>query len=110
MIVGLWYCSHHDTTTATDILRNCIKQYNIACGKQNTENSGYHETITCFFVWYIKRYLDAAESHHSFVERVNDFCAHHIESSSPLKFYSKDRLMSVEARLGWVEPDLQALD
>lgn len=109
LIVGLWYCSRHDATEATNILRDRIKQYNIACGKQNTENSGYHETITRFFVWYIKRCLDAAPPHGSFVEIVNDFCAHHIVSSSPLKFYSKDRLMSVEARLGWVEPDLQAL-
>lgn len=109
LIVGLWYCSQYDATTATDILRESIKQYNIVCGKQNTETSGYHETITRFFVWYISRYLEAADPQRSFVETVNDFCAHHSESSSPLKFYSKARLMSVEARLGWVEPDLQAL-
>lgn len=110
LIVGLWYCVQHDATTATDILRASIKQYNLACSKQNTETSGYHETITRFFVWYIRRYLDNADPQRSFVAVVNDFCAHHVESSSPLKFYSKERLLSVEARLGWVEPDLQTLD
>lgn len=110
LIVGLWYCSQHDATTATDILRNSIRQYNLACGKQNTETSGYHETITRFFVWYIKRYLAGTDPQRSFVATVNDFCVHHVERSSPLKFYSQERLMSVEARLGWLEPDLQALD
>ena len=109
LIVGLWYCSRHEADAATSILRESIKRYNIACGKQNTETSGYHETITRFYVWYIKRYLDASDPQLSFLEVVNDFCAHHTESSSPLKFYSKDRLMSVEARLGWLEPDLRPL-
>jgi hypothetical protein len=27
----------------------------------------------------------------------------------PLRFWSKERLMSVEARRGWVEPDLGAM-
>ncbi|MBL8206101.1 MAG: hypothetical protein JNM09_17830 [Blastocatellia bacterium] len=110
LIVGLWHCSQHDAVEATDILRERIKRYNVSCGKQNTESSGYHETITCFFVWYIKRYLNNVDPQRSLVELVNDFCAHHVESSSPLKYYSQERLMSVAARLGWVEPDLRALD
>ncbi len=109
LIVGLWYCSQHDATAATNILRNGIKQYNLACGKQNTESSGYHETITRFFVWYIKRYLDKVEPPLLFVEIVNDFCAQHVQRSSPLRYYSQARLLSVEARRGWVEPDLQPL-
>lgn len=109
LIVGLWYCSQHDTEAATTILRNSIKRYNVSCGKANTDTSGYHETITRFFVWYIKRYLSNTDTQRSFVTLVNDFCAHHVESSSPLKFYSQERLMSAAARLGWVEPDLQPL-
>lgn len=109
LIVGLWYCSRHEADAATSILRDSIKQYNIACGKQNTDTSGYHETITRFYVWYIKRYLETTDPQQSLVELVNDFCAHHTESSSPLEFYSKDRLTSVEARLGWLEPDLRPL-
>lgn len=109
LIVGLWYCSRHEATDALNLLRERIKRYNLACGKQNTETSGYHETITRFFVWYLTRYLHNADPQHSFVTLVNDFCAHHVERSSPLKFYSSERLMSVEARLGWVEPDLQVL-
>lgn len=109
LIVGLWYCSQHDATEATDILRDSIKRYNVSCGKQNTESSGYHETITRFFVWYIKRYLDALDAPRSLVAIVNDFCAQHVERSSPLNYYSQERLMSIAARLGWVEPDLQPL-
>ena len=109
LIVGLWYCSRHDATEAMNILRVSIKRYSIARGKQNTDTSGYLETITRFFVWYLKRYLDKVDSQRSFVEIVNDFCAQHVECSSPLNYYSKERLMSVTARLGWVEPDLQPL-
>jgi hypothetical protein len=60
-------------------------------------------------VWFIKKYLDGAEANRSLVELVNDFCARHGNSNLPLEYYSKERLMSVEARLGWVEPDLQPL-
>ena len=109
LIVGLWYCSQHDETQALNILRDRIKRYSIARGKQNTDTSGYHETITRFFVCYINHYLHDADPQFSLLELVNDFCAHQLENSSPLKFYSKERLMSVEARLGWVEPDLQSL-
>jgi hypothetical protein len=110
LIVGLWHCSKYDAVTATELLRDRIKRYNLACGKQNTETSGYHETITRFFVWFIKKYLDGVEANRPLVELVNDFCARYGNSNLPLAYYSKERLMSVEARLGWVEPDLQALD
>jgi hypothetical protein len=109
LIVGLWHVSQHDTATATDLLRDRIKRYNIACGKQNTDTSGYHETITCFFVWFIKKYLDSVEAESSLVALVNDFCGRYGNNNLPLEYYSKERLMSVEARLGWVEPDLKPL-
>lgn len=109
LIVGLWHCLKYDAAEATSMLRNRIKRYNIACGKQNTETSGYHETITRFFVWFIKKYLDGVEANRSLIELVNDFCRRYGHSNLPLEYYSKERLMSVEARLGWVEPDLQPL-
>lgn len=109
LIVGLWYCSRHDTEDATNILRRSIKRYNLACGKQNTDTSGYHETITRFFVWLTKKYLVAAPPHCSFLQLVNDFCEQHGDKNLPLRYYSQERLMSVTARLDWVEPDLQPL-
>ena len=109
LIVGLWYCSHHDATTATDILRNCIKQYNIACGKQNTENSGYHETITLFWVRIIRSYLSKATLECSLVHLVNDLVTRYSDGKFPFEYYSRDRLMSWEAKTNWIEPDLKPL-
>lgn len=110
LIVGLWYVSQHEPLVATDLIRKRIKHYNLACGKQNTETGGYHETITRFFVWLIAKYLKAAPRNRSFVVVVNDFCARYDDKDLPLRYYTKERLMSVAARLGWVEPDLQPLD
>ena len=55
LAMGLWYLSKHDVPDATKLIRDGIKKYNVATGGQNTDTSGYHETITLFYIWYIKK-------------------------------------------------------
>ena len=55
--VGLWHLLHYSPTESLKKLRHSIKQYNIACGIENTETQGYHETITRFYVWSIYRFI-----------------------------------------------------
>ncbi|WP_428311797.1 hypothetical protein [Hydrocarboniphaga sp.] len=86
-----------------------IRAYNEACGKQNTDSSGYHDTITLASLRAARAWLDASPGVPMF-EALNALLA------SPygrpdwlLAHWSRDRLFSVEARRGWVEPDLLPL-
>src|ERR1041384_547432 len=60
LTVGLWYLMQHEEAEATRLIRAGIKRYNQACGIAQTETSGYHETITLFYVRVIRRYLARA--------------------------------------------------
>ncbi len=45
-VTAAW--TRENPATALDRLRAAIPRYNEATGGQNTEDSGYHETLTCF--------------------------------------------------------------
>ena len=109
LVMAVWYLSMLDVPEATDIIRNGIKSYNAAVGGENTDTSGYHETITIFYIWFVKKFLTNANSENSLVENTNNFCARYGDKNLPFEYYSKELLMSVEARRKWVEPDLQPL-
>ena len=48
-VMALWYCSHQPIPLAMQSIRNGIKKYNVSIGGANTDDSGYHETITVFY-------------------------------------------------------------
>lgn len=86
-----------------------IRRYNESVGGVNDDKQGYHETITQLFILGVRRSL-ARTVGRSLCERVNALlCGPEGRRDWPLGFYSRDRLFSVEARLGWVEPDLAEL-
>src|SRR5262245_4066983 len=57
MTVALWYLIHYSQTEATTLIRNGIQRYNQSQGIVMTTKSGYHETITLFYIWAVSRYL-----------------------------------------------------
>ena len=56
LIVALWYLTHYSELEAINNIRTGIKKYNVAVGTKNTKNSGYHETITMFWMKNIRKY------------------------------------------------------
>lgn len=83
-----------------------IRRFNESKGGVNDETRGYHETITQLYLRGIRRYLDRSPEDWSLSEKVNGLLdAPEGSREWPLKFYSKQRLFSVEARTRWVEPD-----
>ena len=110
LTVALWYLARHTRAEATRLIREGIKRYNRACGVRTTPTSGYHETLTLFWIRIVGGYLErAAGDSRSLVHLVNGLLSDH-DTSLPLNYYSRERLMSGEARARWVEPDLKALD
>ena len=89
-------------------LPDLIRRYNVSVGGVNDENQGYHETITQVFIRGVRRAL--VRSQGGLAERINRLLQEpEGRRDWPLGFYSHVLLFSVEARLGWVEPDLAAL-
>ncbi len=83
-----------------------IRRYNVSVGGVNDERQGYHETITRVFVAGIRLYL-ARSGESDLLVAVNGLLdAPEGQRDWPLRFYSRERLFSVEARLGVVDPDL----
>jgi hypothetical protein len=107
--VGLWHLTRYPADAALARLREGISRYNVACGVANTEGSGYHETITRFHAWMIRGFLRGADLTRTLDELADGLIARHGDGHLPLRYYSRDRLMSPAARLGRVEPDLSPL-
>ncbi|MEM1334580.1 MAG: hypothetical protein AAGG08_14095, partial [Actinomycetota bacterium] len=82
-------------------LRVAIRSYNEATGVENTATSGYHETITRYFVQAVAAL------------RADDLAtvlgARSCERGAPLRHWSRPILFGPAARARWVEPDLRPL-
>jgi hypothetical protein len=93
-------------------MRAGIQAVNAAHGGVTTPTGGYHETITRFYMRVICDYVTESkeESEGDWAMRVNRLLARYGARDLPLRHYTRDRLMSAEARFGWVEPDLRPID
>jgi hypothetical protein len=109
LTVALCYLLRHDKEEATVLIRKGIKRFNGAKGIITTERSGYHETITLFYIHIVSKHLRETRAEISIVNLMNQLMEKYGEKSLPLEYYSKERLMSVEARATWLEPDLKRL-
>ncbi len=109
LAVGFWYLWHHPPAEALRLVRENIRHHNEGVGTPNTDSGGYHETIT---LGYLHGIADHRARHPLTppLESLTLLQSSGLASSEwLLKYYSRDRLFSVPARRGWVEPDLQPL-
>ncbi|HEX8423821.1 MAG TPA: hypothetical protein VF634_10440 [Pyrinomonadaceae bacterium] len=110
LTVALWYLVRHTDADVTRLIRAGIQRYNLSRGVEMTKESGYHETITLFYIRAIRRYLDAACETQTLAGLLDGLLASCGEKNFPFEYYSRERLLSWEARTGWLEPDLKPLD
>lgn len=91
-------------------LPGLIRAYNESVGGVNDDTQGYHDTITRAYLHGVRMFLRGVDRRRPIHELVNDLLRSPTGRRDwPLRFWSKMRLMSVEARRGWVEPDLAPL-
>jgi hypothetical protein len=91
-------------------LPGLIRRYNESVGGVNSDSEGYHETITRVFLHGVRLFLSEADLTEPSHELVNELLLSPMGRRDwPLRFYSRERLFSVEARRTFVVPDLAAL-
>lgn len=91
-------------------LPGLIRRYNESVGGLNDDTQGYHDTITRAYLRGVRLFLEDADAGRAVHELVNELLTSPIGRRDwPLRFWSRDRLMSVEARRAWVEPDVAAM-
>ena len=109
LIVAIWNNWHLDAAIAIEKTKAQILSYNSAVGTPNTENSGYHESLTRFWMIIMDHYL-REHQFGSVLEAVKTSMEDaYLSKRLPFRFYHRDTIISKEARFNWVLPDLQEL-
>lgn len=104
----LWLVRERPDIDLARELPAIIRNYNVSVGGVNDATQGYHETLTQLYVSAVRDWASAQQAM-PLVEAANRLIASAIGRRDwPLTLYSRDRLFSVEARLGLVMPDLGA--
>jgi hypothetical protein len=105
----LWLLTTRPDFNLSSHLPGIIRAYNEAVGGANTDTSGYHETITQASIRAARAFLRESPDRPLF-ETCNALMASPLGNSEwPLRYWSRDRLFSVEARRAWLDPDIRGL-
>ena len=91
-------------------LPGIIRRFNESVGGVNSDTEGYHETITRCFLHGVRVFLKEADLSVPLYALVNELLLSPMGRRDwPLRFYSRERLFSVEARCTYIEADLAAM-
>ena len=107
---ALWLLRERPELDLAEAMPGLIRAYNAATGVANTDDSGYHETITLASIAAARAFL-AARPDQALHEVLDALMETPLGRPDwPLACWSRDRLFSAAARRGWVEPDLAPFD
>jgi hypothetical protein len=107
MVVALWYLEEHDLATATNMMRaGILNLLENGFGIDLAKEMPYHETVTVFWMRTVYGYR-LLHPDETLIEKANGLIES-FDKDHPFAFYSRDRLMSDEARAAYIEPDIAA--
>jgi hypothetical protein len=107
---ALWLIRERPDLTPARDMPPLIRAYNEATGVANTDEGGYHETITQASLRAARAFLAERPAGELLFETCNALMASPLGKTDwLLSYWTKGRLFSVAARRGWIEPDLQPL-
>ena len=106
----LWLMRYRPDLEPSREMPDLIRAYNESVDGVNDDTSGYHETITQASLRALRGVLEANPPDMPVYQIVNALMASGMGNPNwLLEYWSRDRLMSAEARREWREPDLKAL-
>ena len=92
------------------VMRRGIVHYNQCVGTINSDRSGYHETITLFWLAVVKARLRELADGMARIDVVRVVVVDLAPRRDLFReYYSFDVVGSVEARRSWIEPDMKPL-
>ena len=110
LIVAACFLLDFSLEKTVPLIREGIKEYNVASGGVNTDLDGYHETITMFWVIKINEFLSNYHDKSDREKIINEMLAgDFVQRNLPFNYYSEVPLCSTMARHNWIIPDLQEL-
>ncbi len=107
--VCAFYTVEHGHTEALRRMREGIPVYNAAVGGQNTEDSGYHETLTCLWAQIIADFMATQQFTTPFAAVEAAVLRYGQERKLHETFYSYNVVADRRARREWVPPDKSSL-
>jgi hypothetical protein len=104
------YLFEYPHEVATARIRLGIRHYNHCVGTVNSDHSGYHETLTLFWMAVVRAHLAQMPAETPRLDAVRELIAQ-LGPQRDLfeEYYSFDVVRSVEARRSWVAPDVKPL-
>lgn len=106
----LWVIAERPDLDAAHDLPHIIRRHNDSVGTPNTDSSGFHATITHCYAVGVAAFLQRIDAALPLVDKVNALLdAPEGARDWPMRFYSRDRLFSAEARRQIVPPDIDPL-
>jgi len=104
LAVALWYVTHLPFDEAGSLMRTGIQKLAAAYNK-----TGYHETITLFWLAMVRSVFARAANDESVAAIANRLIEDCKNKELIYEYYSRDLLNSPAAKHEWVEPDLKPL-
>lgn len=109
LAIGAWYLLTFPLETATGRVREGIRHYNECVGTANSPDSGYHETLTRFWIGILMPHLPDASRRLAAREKLTAIrgVVEKFASERDLfkRYYSFDVVASRDARARWIPPD-----
>jgi len=110
LVVGAWNLINLEFYEGTLKFKLGVARYNESLGNSNTITRGYHETLTLFWTWVIKGFINSYPDKDP-INQINRLLeSPYGDKYLPFFFYTEDLLFSRKARVMWVEPDVRDLN
>ncbi len=97
------------TDEALRRMRDAILRFNDAAGIVSTPDSGFHETLTVFYMHVVGLHVLRHPAPTSLAADANTLMDEWGAKDLPLRHYSASELFSHQARAHWTPPDLMPL-
>lgn len=103
--VAVWYLTQSDFDEAEKKMKEGLFRF-----LSHYKLEGYNETITIFWLKFLKSLLKRFEDDISLVQVINETVKSCADSRIIFRYYSKEFVDTDEAKTSWVEPDLKCFD
>jgi len=104
LTVALYFIAHLPAETAHARMREGLRRL-----LAHYKETGYHETITLFWLKLVRQFLDNSVGDQSLADVANELLEKFGDSQLLFEYYSRELIQTAKARGEWIEPDLRNL-